>query len=320
MSTASPGSGSPLRDPSDAVRSMSHTPTGYENIKLEHDAFGMLPPPGAAPDAGSGHESNLTGNNILNQAGSGGSSSSGASNMDIFATPKNDRTLPSSLIASLLDPLTEVRKPTLERSLDGNSMSLNNGLGSTLILPGRASSMPPETPSSIRDREAAGSGAFSTLGSPSSFPLTFASSQAQVKTESGSNTNPNTTSSELSAANAITTGSTIHPTGDNSTNNHNNNELDIDESARVSAYARLDFESFTFYVQTLQVILGRRAENGTGMVDVHLGPAKAISRKHAKIFYNFGTQRFELSVMGRNGAFVGDVFVETGSTVPLSDG
>jgi hypothetical protein len=93
-----------------------------------------------------------------------------------------------------------------------------------------------------------------------------------------------------------------------------------DDASRVSAYARLDFETFTFYVQTLQVILGRRVENGNGAVDVHLGSAKAISRKHAKIFYNFGTQRFELSVMGRNGAFVGEVFVETDSTVPLDDG
>ncbi|QNP97124.1 hypothetical protein B0I72DRAFT_133287 [Yarrowia lipolytica] len=93
-----------------------------------------------------------------------------------------------------------------------------------------------------------------------------------------------------------------------------------DDSSRVSAYARLDFESFTFYVQTLQVVLGRRVENSSSMVDVHLGDTKAISRKHAKIFYNFGTQRFELSVLGRNGAFVDDVFVETGSTVPLKDG
>lgn len=93
-----------------------------------------------------------------------------------------------------------------------------------------------------------------------------------------------------------------------------------DEAPRVSAYARLDFSSSTFYVQTLQVILGRGAEKGTGMVDVDLGPVKAISRRHAKIFYNFGTQRFELSVLGRNGAFVDEVFIDAGSTVPLTDG
>lgn len=97
------------------------------------------------------------------------------------------------------------------------------------------------------------------------------------------------------------------------------------DSSRISAYARLDFENFTFFVQTLQVILGRRSNiellsGSHHAVDVHLGSKKAISRRHAKIFYNFGTQRFELSVIGRNGAFVDDMFVEKGVTVPLLDG
>ncbi|KAK9493220.1 fork head domain-containing protein [Lipomyces doorenjongii] len=133
--------------------------------------------------------------------------------------------------------------------------------------------------------------------------------------------------------------------------------------SRISAYARLDFASFTFYVQTLQVVMGRRVESahnnhqdgpngtdatgtpgersrsrtpskpanadnatkpsaggGNGAIDVHLGTAKAISRRHAKIFYNFANQRFEFSVLGRNGAFVDDVFVEKGATVQLNHG
>ncbi|KAK9478315.1 hypothetical protein V1514DRAFT_352519 [Lipomyces japonicus] len=129
--------------------------------------------------------------------------------------------------------------------------------------------------------------------------------------------------------------------------------------SRISAYARLDFASFTFYVQTLQVVMGRRVESpgngskngsafgtpadkpgsrsrtpsksnasesaskptgGNGTIDVHLGTAKAISRRHAKIFYNFANQRFEFSVLGRNGAFVDDVFVEKGATVQLNHG
>ncbi|KAK9466558.1 fork head domain-containing protein [Lipomyces arxii] len=129
----------------------------------------------------------------------------------------------------------------------------------------------------------------------------------------------------------------------------------ISES-RISAYARLDFASFTFYVQTLQVVMGRHVENHQGQrhgpnpgdrtslgrapskgadietankptpvgvngaIDVHLGTAKAISRRHAKIFYNFANQRFEFSVLGRNGAFVDDVFVEKGATVQLNHG
>lgn len=95
------------------------------------------------------------------------------------------------------------------------------------------------------------------------------------------------------------------------------------ETLKISAYARLDFENYTFFVQTLQVVLGRKAGEDGGpshhAVDVHLSSKKAISRRHAKIFYNFGTQRFEISILGRNGAFVDDQFVETGITVPLAD-
>ncbi|KAG2734453.1 hypothetical protein G9P44_002459 [Scheffersomyces stipitis] len=97
------------------------------------------------------------------------------------------------------------------------------------------------------------------------------------------------------------------------------------ESSKISAYARLDFDNFTFFVQTLQVVLGRKSndqllQGSHHAVDVHLSSKKAISRRHAKIFYNFGTQRFEISILGRNGAFVDDTFVEKGITVPLQDG
>lgn len=111
--------------------------------------------------------------------------------------------------------------------------------------------------------------------------------------------------------------STVHPINGSSSEALKGTQ---NETRRVSAYARLDFPSFTFYVQTLQVILGRRPENGASIVDVDLGEAKAISRRHAKIYYNFGTQRFEMSVLGRNGAFVDDTFIDTGTAVPLKDG
>ncbi|CCH60049.1 hypothetical protein TBLA_0C02390 [Henningerozyma blattae CBS 6284] len=92
----------------------------------------------------------------------------------------------------------------------------------------------------------------------------------------------------------------------------------LSDESKISAYARLDFQSFTFYVQTLHVILGRRSENDfSHKVDVNLGPSKSISRRHAQIFYNFGTGRYELSVLGRNGVFINEQFVEKGHTVPL---
>jgi pSer/pThr/pTyr-binding forkhead associated (FHA) protein len=99
-----------------------------------------------------------------------------------------------------------------------------------------------------------------------------------------------------------------------------------DTSSKISAYARLDFDNFTFFVQTLQVILGRKSnidvdlQSNHHAVDVHLSSKKAVSRRHARIFYNFASQQFELSVLGRNGAFVDDMFVEKGITVPLNDG
>lgn len=103
------------------------------------------------------------------------------------------------------------------------------------------------------------------------------------------------------------------------------NDDSEEDVLKISAYARLDFDNYTFYVQTLQVLLGRKANDDASAishhaVDVHLSSGKAISRRHAKIFYNFGTQRFEISILGRNGAFIDDLFVEKGITVPLIDG
>ena len=59
----------------------------------------------------------------------------------------------------------------------------------------------------------------------------------------------------------------LEPSDDN--NNNNNN-------SRISAYARLDFENFTFFVQTLQVVLGRKSNDETLQqnVDVHLSSKK----------------------------------------------
>ncbi|KAG4301469.1 hypothetical protein PCANB_002381 [Pneumocystis canis] len=89
-------------------------------------------------------------------------------------------------------------------------------------------------------------------------------------------------------------------------------------SGDVQAYAKLEFEAFSFYVQTLQVIIGRKASK-SDQVDVHIGSTKAISRQHAKLFYDFTTQRFEIFVMGKNGAFVNEQFIECGRTIPLYD-
>ncbi|WFD41517.1 Pre-rRNA-processing protein fhl1 [Malassezia psittaci] len=140
----------------------------------------------------------------------------------------------------------------------------------------------------------------------------------------------------------------------------------------ICAYAKLEFPGFSYYVQTLEVTIGRRPgqlSNGTTGapfpmshvsynhrdVDVDLGPLKSISRLHARIFYSaqplhtrnptsfspMGSTsatsnhasgsgqspypgqdeqpegRFFLEVLGRNGAFVDDVWVRTNGIAPL---
>ncbi|WFC97076.1 Pre-rRNA-processing protein fhl1 [Malassezia brasiliensis] len=137
----------------------------------------------------------------------------------------------------------------------------------------------------------------------------------------------------------------------------------------IRAYAKLEFPGFSYYVQTLQVTIGRRPGQLQGAhaapvraptpsarhgdVDVDLGPLKSISRLHARIFYSTqphayrhrthlspmltpgGTApdardatsdagasgadegRFLLEVLGRNGAFVDDVWVRMNGVAPL---
>ena len=51
--------------------------------------------------------------------------------------------------------------------------------------------------------------------------------------------------------------------------------------APVQAYAKLQGDSFKFYMDTLQIMIGR----GNG-VDVDL-PSRSVSRRHARIFFDF---------------------------------
>ncbi|KAI9478878.1 MAG: fork head domain-containing protein [Benjaminiella poitrasii] len=86
----------------------------------------------------------------------------------------------------------------------------------------------------------------------------------------------------------------------------------------VRAYAKLEGDNFCYYIRTLQVTLGRKAKEPDN-VDIPLGNVKSISRQHARLAYNFTTQYFEFVVLGKNGAFVNDQFVEKGIAVPLEN-
>ncbi|THH33757.1 hypothetical protein EUX98_g362 [Antrodiella citrinella] len=95
---------------------------------------------------------------------------------------------------------------------------------------------------------------------------------------------------------------------------------------KISAYYSLVFPNFTYYIQTLKVIIGRRcipssapSSSDVPQVDVDLGSLKSVSRMHAQIEYEEDEERFMLRVMGRNGAWVDGVWSGSGSKVPLGD-
>lgn len=95
---------------------------------------------------------------------------------------------------------------------------------------------------------------------------------------------------------------------------------------KISAYYSLVFPNFTYYLQTLNVTIGRRciptstaSSSEQTQVDVDLGPLKSVSRLHARIEYEEEDERFILVVLGRNGAWVDGTWRGKGSKVPLSE-
>lgn len=80
-------------------------------------------------------------------------------------------------------------------------------------------------------------------------------------------------------------------------------------NAQVQAYAKLAGQNWTYYVRTLSVVIGRGADDNEVQID--LGPAKVISRKHATIQYN--GEYWELEVSGRNGVKIDRVVFKEGS-------
>ncbi|CAN6371863.1 unnamed protein product [Urochloa humidicola] len=93
-------------------------------------------------------------------------------------------------------------------------------------------------------------------------------------------------------------------------------------------FAKLQGERFEYYMQTYSIILGRHSRrsgaNGAPLpaadaddgVDVDLGALGGgmnVSRRHARIFYDFPRRRFALEVLGKNGCLVEGVHHLPGS-------
>ncbi|KAK5960100.1 forkhead family transcription factor FKH2 PWA37_002592 [Arxiozyma heterogenica] len=93
---------------------------------------------------------------------------------------------------------------------------------------------------------------------------------------------------------------------------------DRNMATEVQAYAKISGKDWTYYVKNLEISIGRDTESkfdvlpdlnsnlthDPNKVDIDLGPAKVVSRKHAIIKYNIQQGYWELHVIGRNGAKV----------------
>lgn len=101
----------------------------------------------------------------------------------------------------------------------------------------------------------------------------------------------------------------------------------------VQAYAKLSGNGWTFYIKRLMNIIGRPPEASgeiTGAADyddgsdkgvhINLGPNKMISRHHSTILYNADTEKWMVSVSGRNGVKVNGSTMRKGEITNLSSG
>jgi hypothetical protein len=85
----------------------------------------------------------------------------------------------------------------------------------------------------------------------------------------------------------------------------------------VQAFAKLQGESFVYYVQSLSLTLGR-AVAGREPVDVDLGPSRSISRVHARIDYDFQLRQFVITPLGKNGIVIdGFPYSKNHTAIPL---
>lgn len=85
----------------------------------------------------------------------------------------------------------------------------------------------------------------------------------------------------------------------------------------VQAYAKLAGSVWTYYVQNIEVVIGRTSDPNSPQerVDIDLGPAKVVSRRHASIQYNTKLRHWEIHILGRNGVRVDRVHYKEGSVV-----
>lgn len=96
---------------------------------------------------------------------------------------------------------------------------------------------------------------------------------------------------------------------------------DKNSAAEVQAYAKIAGKNWTYFVKSLEITIGRNTDLSKPdekPVEIDLGPAKVVSRKHATISYNMVNRVWELSVNGRNGAKIDTQRIPCGENAPAT--
>ncbi|KAK9236640.1 fork head domain-containing protein [Lipomyces kononenkoae] len=101
---------------------------------------------------------------------------------------------------------------------------------------------------------------------------------------------------------------------------------DKNSNTEVQAYAKLAGSTWTYYVRELRVTIGRFSEPVSGLedtsesVDIDLGPAKVVSRRHALIRYDLNSRSWVVAITGRNGVKIDGRLYKDGKVVELHSG
>ncbi|GAQ87425.1 hypothetical protein KFL_003520040 [Klebsormidium nitens] len=88
----------------------------------------------------------------------------------------------------------------------------------------------------------------------------------------------------------------------------------------VAGFAKIRGMGWEFFMQKYEIVIGRNSKNTA--VDIDLakdGGGMNVSRRHARIYYNFDKKRFEIEILGKNGAYVdGQLRVPSDGPIPLN--
>lgn len=104
---------------------------------------------------------------------------------------------------------------------------------------------------------------------------------------------------------------------------HSNDAASATHIGGVQAYAKLAGQNWTYYVKALDVTIGRESdvpEAARQGIDLDLGPAKVISRLHARIEYDLAERYWKCIVLGRNGIKIDDKLYKEKKTARLTSG